>query len=220
MRSQGSTASSLAIAGDHLFRLAPNDRLEGAAMAEVMRDDGIDVIVPIWRNDTGNTGLRDGAMQFFHAAGGIVHGGLPYDPATTDFTTTVNALGDAVHAAKNANPGKRVGVYIAAFEEGASIFDRARFDTDLSSARWYGGDGLTQSQALLANPAVASFAAATSFTASVSDRRPRASPRGRCAAGSAGRAASREPPDLSRRRADSGPCRARRSNPAVRTPAS
>jgi len=70
-----------------------------------------------------------------------------------------------VRAAKNAHPSKRVGVYIAAFEEGAAIFDRARLDADLTSARWYGGDGLTQSQALLANPAVAAFAAATSFTA-------------------------------------------------------
>lgn len=163
--SQGSTAFSLAIPGDYLFRLAPNDRLEGAAMSAVMRADGMEVVVPIWRNDTGNTGLRDGAMQLFVAGGGIVHGGVPYDPATTDFTVTVNALGDAVRAAKNANPGKRVGVYIAAFEEGASIFDRARLDADLTGARWYGGDGLTQSQALLANPAVASFAAATSFTA-------------------------------------------------------
>src|SRR5688572_12566915 len=159
--SQGSTAFSLAIPGDYLFRLAPNDRLEGAAMAERMRNDGMEVIIPIWRNDTGNTGLRDGAMQFFEAAGGIVHGGVPYDPATTDFTNIVTLLGNAVRDAKNAHPAKRVGVYIAAFEEGASIFDRARLDADLSSARWYGGDGLTQSQALLANQAVAAFAAAT-----------------------------------------------------------
>src|SRR5688572_13549409 len=130
-----------------------------------MRDDGIDVIVPIWRNDTGNTGLRDGAMHFFQAAGGIVHGGVPYDPATTDFTTAVASLGAAVRAAKSANPSKQVGVYIAAFEEGAAIFDRARLDADLAAARWYGGDGLTQSQALLASPAIAAFAAATSFTA-------------------------------------------------------
>ena len=163
--SQGSTAFSLAIPGDYLFRLAPNDRLEGAAMAALMRADGIDVVVPVWRNDSGNTGLRDGAMQFFVANGGIVHGGIPYDPVTTDFTPTVASLGDQVRAAKNANPGKDVGVYIAAFEEGVSVFDLARLDADLAGVRWYGGDGLTQSQALLANPAAAAFAAATQFTA-------------------------------------------------------
>src|SRR5947207_1074415 len=54
--SQGSTASSLAIPDDYLFRLAPNDKLEGAAIAALMRNDGIDVMVPIWRDDAGNGG--------------------------------------------------------------------------------------------------------------------------------------------------------------------
>ncbi|HKR62253.1 MAG TPA: hypothetical protein VJZ00_00875, partial [Thermoanaerobaculia bacterium] len=144
--------------------LAPNDRLEGAAVAGLMRADGIGVMVPMWRADAGNTGLKDGVVQFFTASGGIVAAGVPYDPTTTDFTASVAALGNAVRAAKNANPSKKVAVYLAAFEEGAAILDRARLDADLL-LNWYGGDGLTQSQALLANSAVASFAAATKFTA-------------------------------------------------------
>jgi branched-chain amino acid transport system substrate-binding protein len=163
--SQGSTAFSLAIPDDYLFRLAANDRLEGAAMAALMHADGIDVVVPVWRNDAGNTGLRDGAMQFFTAAGGAVYGGIPYDPATADFAPAVATLGAQVRAAKNANPAAQVGVYIAAFEEGVSLLDLARLDADLAGVRWYGGDGLTQSQALLADPAVAAFAASTHFTA-------------------------------------------------------
>jgi branched-chain amino acid transport system substrate-binding protein len=162
--SQGSTAFSLAIPNDYLFRLAPNDRLEGAAMAGVMRADGIDVAVPVWRNDSGNTGLRDGAMQFFQAAGGIVSGGIPYAPTTTDFTAIIASLGNAVRAAKNERPNAHVAVYIAAFEEGVELFNLARLDADLASVRWYGGDGLTQSEALLRDPAIAAFAAATSFT--------------------------------------------------------
>jgi hypothetical protein len=69
-----------------------------------------------------------------------------------------------VRAAKTAYPGKKIAVYLAAFEEGAQILDRARLDSDLTR-NWYGGDGLTQSQALLASPAVAAFAAAAKFTA-------------------------------------------------------
>ncbi|HEX6161374.1 MAG TPA: ABC transporter substrate-binding protein [Thermoanaerobaculia bacterium] len=159
--SQASTAFSLAIPSDHLFRLAPNDRLEGAAVAALMEADGVEVMVPVWRADSGNTGLKDGVLQFFD---GIETSGVSYDPATTDFTATVSALGAAVRAAKNANPGKKVAVYVAAFEEGAAILDRARLDADLL-VNWYSGDGLTQSQAILANGAIASFAAATQFTA-------------------------------------------------------
>ncbi|HEX8152473.1 MAG TPA: ABC transporter substrate-binding protein, partial [Thermoanaerobaculia bacterium] len=159
--SQASTAFSLAIAGDNLFRLAPNDRLEGAAVAALMKADAVEVVVPLWRADAGQTGLKDGVVQFFT---GSVTTGVSYAPSTTDFTATVNALGNAVRAAKAANPSKKIAVYLAAFEEGAAILERARLDPDLD-VNWYSGDGLTQSQALLASPAVAAFAAATKFTA-------------------------------------------------------
>jgi branched-chain amino acid transport system substrate-binding protein len=163
--SQGSTASSLAIAGDNLFRLAPNDKLEGAAIAGLMRADGFDTVVPIWRADAGNIGLHDSTSNSFTAAGGTFAAGVQYDPSTTDFTAAVSSLGAAVRAIKNAKPAAKIAIYIASFEEAASIFDLARLDSDLASLRWYGGDGVVQSQALLTKASVASFAAATQFTA-------------------------------------------------------
>src|SRR3954452_15898393 len=126
-----------------------------------MHTDGIDVLVPIWRDDAGNGGLKTNTSAFFT---GTVAPGVSYAPTTTDFTATVTSLGNAVRAAKSANPGKKVAVFIASFEEGASILDRARLDPDLA-VNWYSGDGLTQSQALLSPHTVAAFAAATKFTA-------------------------------------------------------
>lgn len=163
--SHGSTASSLAIAGDYLFRLAPNDKLEGAAMAALMHADGIDTLLPMWRDDAGNRGLHDSTARSFVAAGGTVLPGVSYDPATTDFSSSVTALAAALRAAHAASPNAHVAVYLASFEEAASIFDLARLDTDLPGVHWYGGDGVTQSQALLANSAAAAFAAKTFFTA-------------------------------------------------------
>src|SRR5205085_831070 len=163
--SQGSTASSLAIAGDNLFRLAPNDKVEGAAMATLMRADGIDTLVPIWRADAGNIGLRDSSAKSFAAAGGTVLAGVSYTPSTTDFNAAVTALNTAVHNARTANSNAHVAVYVAAFEEAADIFTLARLTTDLGAIRWYGGDGVTQSQALLANANVAKFGATVSLIA-------------------------------------------------------
>jgi branched-chain amino acid transport system substrate-binding protein len=162
--SQASTASSLAIADDYLFRLAPNDKLEGAAIAALMHADGIDVLVPVWRDDAGNGGLKTSTSQFFTASGGIAATGVSYAPTTSDFTATVTALGNAVRSAKSANPSKKVAVFIASFEEGADILDHARLDPDLA-VNWYSGDGLTQSRALLSPASIAAFAAATKFTA-------------------------------------------------------
>jgi branched-chain amino acid transport system substrate-binding protein len=163
--SQGSTASSLAIPGDNLFRLAPNDKLEGAAMAALIRSDGIDTIVPMWRADAGNTGLRDSTAKSFQALGGKVSGGVSYEPSTTDFQSAVAAVANDVRAAEIANPSAKIAIYLASFEEAVSIFDLARFLSSLPNVRWYGGDGVVQSQALLAKPEVAAFAASRFFTA-------------------------------------------------------
>jgi branched-chain amino acid transport system substrate-binding protein len=163
--SQGSTASSLAIPGDNLFRLAPNDKLEGAAIAALMHADGFDTVVPIWRNDAGNNGLHDSTAASFTSGGGTVAAGVQYDTSTTDFTSAVNALGTAVRGIKTSKPSAKIAIYIASFEEAVSIFNRARLDSDLASVRWYGGDGVVQSQAILADANAAAFAAATQFTA-------------------------------------------------------
>jgi branched-chain amino acid transport system substrate-binding protein len=49
--SHSSTAPSLAIAGDNLFRFVPEDRQQGEAIAKKMWNDGIPIVVPMWRND-------------------------------------------------------------------------------------------------------------------------------------------------------------------------
>jgi len=163
--SQGSTASSLAIPNDTLFRLAPNDKLEGAAIAALMRADGIDTLVELSRDDAGNAGLRDSTKNAFIAAGGTAQNAITYSATTTDFTSIVTSLGTIVRGIKNAKPSAKIAIYLSAFDEAVDIFDLARLDSDLTSVRWYGGDGVVQSQALLAKAAVASFASTTQFTA-------------------------------------------------------
>ena len=163
--SQGSTAGSLALPGDNLFRLAPNDNLEGQAMAALMRADGIDTLLPMYRNDVGNTGLYTSTKKWFESMGGTTLPPVSYSPATTDFTQAVNAFGSELVEYKTAHPTAKIGVYLASFEEAVAIFNRARLDLDLTALRWYGGDGVTQSQAVLADANAAQFAKTTSFTA-------------------------------------------------------
>jgi branched-chain amino acid transport system substrate-binding protein len=163
--SQASTASSLAIAGDALFRLAPNDRLEGAAQAALMVADGITTVVPMWRDDAGNRGLRNSTVAAFTTLGGASVPGVSYAAETTEFSSQVSALAAAVRAARTARPDARVAVYLASFEEAVDIIRLARLDVDLSAVRWYAGDGIAQSRALLTDASVVAFASKTSLTA-------------------------------------------------------
>jgi branched-chain amino acid transport system substrate-binding protein len=57
--SQGSTASSLALSGDMVYRLVPDDSNESEAMMALLIARNVNVVVPVWRNDAGNVGLRN-----------------------------------------------------------------------------------------------------------------------------------------------------------------
>src|SRR5262249_52611421 len=94
--SQGSTASSLAIPGDNIFRFCPNDRREAEAIVALMQHDGIHAIVPLWRNDRGNNGLHDSVQIRFQALGGTVASGFRYEPTTTDFSAATNSVASQI----------------------------------------------------------------------------------------------------------------------------
>jgi branched-chain amino acid transport system substrate-binding protein len=164
--SQGSTAGSLSLPDDNVFRLVPDDAEEGTAMVELLKEDGIQTVVPLWREDAGNQGLHDAVERIFTDEGGTVTAGAHYPPSTTDFTATLDAIRSEVQDAVALRGTAGVAVYFASFEESAvAIFAAANGDPGLSQVRWYGGDGVVQSAAVLADPGAAAFAAATSFRA-------------------------------------------------------
>lgn len=161
--SQSSTAGSLAVAGDRIFRFTAADSLEGVASAALMWDDGIRAVVPVWRADAGNQGLHTATRRAFTARGGTVSTGVEYGATTTNFATTVAALGTQVRAALATRPASQVGVYLAGFDEIGDLFAAAAADPVLASVRWYGADGIAQSGALLTKPAAVAFAETVGF---------------------------------------------------------
>jgi branched-chain amino acid transport system substrate-binding protein len=157
--SQGSTASSLAIPGDNIFRFCPNDVREAEAIVALMRHDGIRAIVPLWRNDRGNNGLHDSVQIRFQALGGRVTSGFRYEPTTTDFSAATNSVASQITSLINGgtNPSS-IAVYLAAFDEVVGVFHAAQANSTLSDTSWYGSDGVALSAVLVADPVAAAFA--------------------------------------------------------------
>jgi branched-chain amino acid transport system substrate-binding protein len=149
--SQGSTASSLGLPDDNVFRFVPTDRVEGRASVDLMLKNGATTIVPMWRNDRGNNGLADSVRAAATASGATVTDGVRYEPDTTDFSAALADLSTQVQAAVGSSGPDKVAVYLAGFEEVAGVFTAARTVTGLDGVRWYGGDGSAQSKALLAS---------------------------------------------------------------------
>src|SRR5215469_12325151 len=99
--SQGSTASSLAIPGDNIFRLCPNDMREADAIVALMKHDGIQHIVPLLRNDAGNNGLHDSVKARFEAVGGTVATGFRYETTTTNFSAATSMIASQITTLQN-----------------------------------------------------------------------------------------------------------------------
>jgi branched-chain amino acid transport system substrate-binding protein len=165
--SQGSTASSLSIAGDNIFRLCPDDRLEADAIVALMKHDGIQHIVPLWRNDAGNNGLHDSVQAKFAAlpAGHTVASGFRYETTTTDFSAATSSIASQITTLQNGGAqASTIAVYLAAFDEVVNVFHSAHTNATLSSPRhWYGSDGVALSAALTGDATAAAFAASVDY---------------------------------------------------------
>ena len=157
--SQGSTASSLAIAGDNIFRFCPNDTREAEAIVALMWHDGIRAIVPLWRNDAGNNGLHDSVQSAFQLQGGTVEAGYQYEPTTSDFSVATGSVaGQIDNLVGGGTDPATIGVYLAALDEVVDVFHSAQGNTTLSNTAWYGSDGVALSAALTGDSTAAAFA--------------------------------------------------------------
>jgi branched-chain amino acid transport system substrate-binding protein len=161
--SQGSTAFSLANPGDNTFRFVPNDHHEAIALNSLLQADDVKAMVPIWRGDIGNDDMEQAVTSVFTFTGGTMLQGFRYVPSTVDFTGAVASISDQVSTAIG-QFGPNVGVYLAGFDEAASIFQIAESDPVLSSVKWYGSDGTALTEALFTNRTAARFAARVSFS--------------------------------------------------------
>lgn len=163
--SQGSTAGTLSIEGDNLFRFCPDDHIEGSAMAKTIYRDGIRALVTAARDDAGNKGLQSSTGNAFKAQGGMEAAVTPYSASSTDFVATLADIKTKVEQYKSSYSTSQIAVYLASFDECVAMFQQAADDPVLSSVRWYGGDGTALSGAITGNSAASDFAIATKYFA-------------------------------------------------------
>lgn len=163
--SQGSTASSLAIANDAVFRFCPGDAVEGAAISRTMYSGGKRMMITLSRNDAGNIGLQNNVGSSFTSLGGQVDALSPYATSLTDFTAIIQQLRTKIQQYSATYGANQVGVYIASFDECVNLFRQAANDPVLTGVNWYGGDGVVQSAQLLSDVNARNFAVATGFFA-------------------------------------------------------
>ena len=173
--SSSSTAPSLAIPNDNVFRFIPDDTNQAEALAKQMWDEGTRVVIPIWRTDVFGNNIQSLLKEKFEKLGGKVLDGIGYDPPVGDFAASLHrinfivweqelrALSLKVKDAVRQYGADKVGVYIIAFDEIVPIMIQANRHQELQSVRWYGSDGSAQNDGLTKNIEAAEFAVKTNF---------------------------------------------------------
>jgi branched-chain amino acid transport system substrate-binding protein len=163
--SQGSTASSLAIANDALFRFCPGDAVEGAAMANSIFSAGKRKLITVARDDAGNKGLQQSVGTNFSSIGGQTTAVTPYAIGMTDFSTVLADIKQKLMTNLATTDSNSVGIYLASFDECKDLFEQASVDPIFSKVKWYGGDGIVLDPALINSNKAAAFAAKVNFFA-------------------------------------------------------
>ncbi len=161
--SPSSTASSLSIANDMIYRFAPGEQIVGQAMANSIASEGKKALVLISRNDVGSLGLNAAYASNFASLGYDTSLVATFDGTTTDFTSVLTNVKNKIINYSASHPLSEIGVVSTSFDETILLFNQANNDSVLSSVHWYGGVGFYKNQNLLANSPASQFAVNTNF---------------------------------------------------------
>ena len=159
-----STAPSLAIAGDSVFRLVPDDSKQGVAVGKLLESQGIQAVAPIWRGDAYGDGLEASSRDNFESRGGTVSEGIRYNPEAVEFSGEVSALADEVQSLVDQYGADSVAVFMISFDESVQIVQGSANYPVLSEVRWFGSESLTKGTPLVDDRISRSFANTVEFT--------------------------------------------------------
>ena len=160
-----STAPSLAIADDSVFRIVADDTNQGKALGKILESEGIEVVVPVWIGDTYGDGLKTEIVSDFESRGGTADAGVRYNPDTVEFSIEVATLADRVQTHVDEHGADKVGIAIVAFDEIVSILQAADNYSVLGDVQWFGSETIADSTALQGDRIARTFASEVAFTA-------------------------------------------------------
>ncbi len=161
--SPSSTAVSLSIAEDNVFRLVPDDKHQALAAALLMHFQGIKALTGLYVDDVFGRELTERVSWHMDLLGHDVPGSVSFAPGTTDFTSQLAQLNTWVEQAAQTNQYKQIAVYLIAFDECVPILQQASQYPSLARVHWYGSDASARNQLLIENSVASEFAISTCF---------------------------------------------------------
>jgi len=148
--SPSSTAPTLAIPGDFVFRNTGSDALQAKALAALVSHEGFSNVVVFHRDDEYGRAFAEFFAKEFSALGGTATS-MPYATGLSDYASEVAGLSSKVQEL-----GADAVVLISFDTDGANILSHAKDDPVLSNTRWFSSEGIHGASELL-QPEMANF---------------------------------------------------------------
>jgi branched-chain amino acid transport system substrate-binding protein len=155
--SPGSTAQSLAIAGDALYRLSPTNDVLSQTTLDLVQEEGFSALVTVNRDDLGNTEEASELRRLAAANGIALQPPISYPTDTgTDFRGVAGEIANAVTRAGGSPAAVAVAVF--GLEEVADLLADCAGYSELQGVTFFGSDGISQNSVIVSSAGPAFFA--------------------------------------------------------------
>lgn len=160
--SYSSTSPALGVAGDNLFRMAPDDTQQAKALASLLEYEGIYGIVPIYRDDVYGKELTKLLKEEFISLQGKVAEPVMYQSEETDWDSVITKASAAVNSLEMEKD--RVAVVVISFDEATRILEHSVKEDNLNDIRWFSSETITYSPVMIEDKKIAQNAFGKNLT--------------------------------------------------------
>ena len=179
--SPSSTAPSLAIGDDALFRLVPNDSKQGKVLADIVHNHqgailaslinqtGHEHVIMVVRNDTWGQGL-DGSTSERLGVHDVDITRVFHNEDDADWSKTAMDISNEITRVRASAPGDPIAVLHIGFPgDFLSLAAQAESYPSIRNVPWFGTDGVAGAAQLIDNSTASQFADAVNLTATKFD---------------------------------------------------
>jgi len=150
--SPSSTAPTLRIADDNLYRMCPDDTVQAPAIAEMLWSWGIEAIIVIQRADAWADGIYNILGPMYEEKGGHIAEVIRYQTEAREFSSYLATAESIAEDLVDEYGAEHVAIeYICFGEDGSVLLTQVEDYPTLWSLMWFGSDGSAMTQLFMDN---------------------------------------------------------------------
>lgn len=161
-----STAPSLALSEDKIYRLAPDDTNQGQAITALLKEDGIKAVILITRDDTwGNDLSTSITSSFIENKIGDASFRILYNPEAPNYSETNKNILFLLSTISKSYSTDEIAIIVIGFGESTEFLKNANTIDELADFKWYGTDSNANEKKITEDSEALEFANKVGFTA-------------------------------------------------------